>query len=296
MNINRSPPPLPKEAKRRSKSRRGVKDEIKKNSKSRRRKHSHNRKQSQFDNATIIDFINYLCSHGIVDYQWNEHVSKQRVRQFAQKAEELFNACTHSKETLKLKLIKEVLNKQIVFQEDAITKLFRNGAGSDRVLRKENLTKDAMLILNEIHENDLNISSTSIEEAAYYENYNDPEFQNLLLMLKRLCKRERMLVTIYNKRISEIEEDKENAEQALVEFMHKSSVPLLNTSNLNDTSIEKNLYQSMNHFKDHKNLELTVGASYLNICRTMGYWKMKCTLLRTLTRNCWLKRISQLTN
>lgn len=197
-------------------------------------------------------------------------MSKQRVTQFTQKAEELFNAYTNSKETLKLKLIKEILNKQIVFQEDAITKLFRSGAGSDRALRKESMTKDAMLILNEIHENDLNISNTSIEEAAYYENYNDPEFQNLLLILKRLWKRERMLVTIYNKRICEIEEDKENAEQALVEFMHKSSVPLLNTSNLNDTSIEKNLYQSVNHYKDHKNLELTVSDCIDICCRTMG--------------------------
>jgi len=108
------------------------------------------------------------------------------------------------------------------------------------------MKRDAITILSEISESDLNISNSSFEEAQYYENYNDPDFQNLLLNLKRLCKRERMLVTVYNKHIDEVQEEKILAEQALADFMHRSSVPLLESSNINDSNFTKNMFSTTN--------------------------------------------------
>lgn len=89
--------------------------------------------------------------------------------------------------------------------------------GADLQSSKEQITKDALLIITEIAETDLNISSNSIEEAHYYEKYSDPDFQGLILSLKRMCKRERMLVTILNKHIKDMEEEKESAELALAD-------------------------------------------------------------------------------
>ena len=123
---------------------------------------------------------------------------------------------------------------------------------------KEQIVKDAMLILNEIPETDLNISNNSIEEINYTEKYQDPEFQNLLLSLKRLCKRERMLVTVFKKHIKDVESDKESAEHALSDFMQKSSVPLLDSSNLNDSNFTKNMFQSMQYVQRPSNGDFTV--------------------------------------
>jgi hypothetical protein len=114
------------------------------------------------------------------------------------------------------------------------------------------------VILNEISGEDLDISNISIEEASFYENYNDPEFQSLLMTLKRMCKRERMLITILNNRINEIEEDKLKVEETLADFMQKSSVNLLNTSNNEEFGFDKQFHHTVSNIKDPHYLEITV--------------------------------------
>lgn len=145
------------------------------------------------------------------------------------------------KDEVKLQLIRDIISKQIWYQEEALEKVLKNTIGSDPNLTKEKMTQDAMMLLNELPESDLNLSHSSIEEAQYFEHYHDLEFQDLMTLIKRLCKRERMLVTIYNKRINEIEGDKDSAEQALIEFMHKSSVPLINASSLENSMVLKEM-------------------------------------------------------
>lgn len=145
------------------------------------------------------------------------------------------------KDAVKLQLIRDIISKQICYQEEALSKVLTNTIGSDPNLTKEKMAKDAMMLLSELPEADLNVSHSSVEEAQYFEHYHDSEFQDLMTLIKRLCKRERMLVTIYNKRINEIEGDKDSAEQALIEFMHKSSVPLINTSSLENSMVLKEM-------------------------------------------------------
>ena len=55
-----------------------------------------------------------------------------------------------------------------------------------------------------------------------------------------------MLVTIMNQRVSEVEDDKESVEQALLDFMNKSSVPFMNSSNLDDSYLCKNTHTLKN--------------------------------------------------
>ena len=68
---------------------------------------------------------------------------------------------------------------------------------------------------------------------------------------------------MYSKRLSKVEEEKESAEQALLEFMQGSCVPLLNTTNHDDSLFAKNFCSSMSNFKKNKPLELDVSWAYL---------------------------------
>ena len=119
--------------------------------------------------------------------------------------------------------------------------MFKQATGSDPNLTKERMTQDAMMIFNELPESELDLSSASQKEIKYFDDYHDPDFQGVFNQLKRLCKRERMLVTLYENRINEIEEDKNQMEQTLADFMHKSSVPLLTNSAIEDSATLKDI-------------------------------------------------------
>lgn len=71
-------------------------------------------------------------------------------------------------------------------------------------------------------------------------------------------------MTIYNKHIKDVESDKESIEQALSDAMQKGTVPLLDTSNLNDSSFTKNMFSSMQNGPQHRNGEFTVSLFSLN--------------------------------
>lgn len=202
--------------------------------------------------------MNYLADHGIISYKWQESVGSKLFKKIREKADMVFNFYSSTKEFMKIKLIKEILEKQTLYQEDTLSKIINKGTDWEKDSPKSKLAKDAVVILNELSGQDLDISNTSIEEASFYENYNDPEFQSLLMTLKRMCKRERMLITILNNRISEIEEDKIKAEETLADFMQKSSVNLLNTSTNEEFGFEKQFHQTVNNIKDPHFLEMTV--------------------------------------
>ena len=137
-----------------------------------------------------------------------------------------------------MKIIHEICSHQIQFQEETLSGLVNKNA-TDLQSSKELIAKDAMIIINEIPDVDLDVSNNSIEEIQFQEKYNDPQFQELLNTLKKLWKRERMLVTIYKRHVNDVEEEKESAEKALADFMSKNSVPLLDNSYLNDSNISK---------------------------------------------------------
>ena len=185
--------------------------------------------------------INYLSAYGIVTKDWNNLVNNENFKILKARITKLFKYVFTDKETKKIKLIKDILDKQITFQEEALAKVLKKQTIGNKLEKEKQITQDAIVILNEISEIDLNISWTSYEEAKYYENYGDPEFQELITLLKRLCKREMMLITIMKQRVSEVEEDKESVEQALLSFMNKSSNPIINSSNLDDSYLCKNM-------------------------------------------------------
>lgn len=191
--------------------------------------------------TSLYEIINFLSAYGVVVQEWNQYITNENFRVLKSRIEKLFKNVFTDKERNKIKLIKAILDHQITFQEEALTKVLKKQAVGNKKLEKERITQDAIIILNEISENDLNMSSTSYAEAKYYENYEDPDFQNLIELLKRLWKREKMLVTIMNQRVTEIEDDKESVEQALLDFMNKSSVPIMNSSNLEDSYLCKNI-------------------------------------------------------
>lgn len=196
--------------------------------------------------TSIYEIINYLSAYGVVIKDWNQWVTNERFKVLKSRVAKLFKNVFTDKETKKIQLLKDIWDSQITFQEEALTKVLKKQTIGNKKLEKERITQDAIMILNEISENDLNMSSTSYAEAKYYENYDDPDFQSLIELLKRLWKREKMLVTIMNQRVSEVEDDKESVEQALLDFMNKSSVPFMNSSNLDDSYLCKNTHTLKN--------------------------------------------------
>jgi len=196
--------------------------------------HHHSRKSSsqlntQKDDPTV-KFINSLSKYGIIDYNWRKIITEENMKKLKRKAIKMYLKSFKNKDTLKTNLLMDILLKQLSYQEDVLSRVIRQTTGSDPNLTKEKITEDSQVILNELSKNSFSMSNASRQEIEYVQNNHDPNFQEVLAQLTKLCKREKMLVTIYNKRIIEIEEEKDEAEQNLVEFMHKSSIPLLNNS------------------------------------------------------------------
>lgn len=214
-------------------------------------------KLSKFDFSTV-EFINFLAEHNVVEYKWKDNMETKLFKKIRGKAENIFTDFSNTKESLKIKLIADILSKQTQYQEEALTSIVNKSCEVDQSLTLKKMAQSASEIMKELMSPDLEISNTSIEEESYYENYDDPEFQKTISLLRRLCKRERMLVTILNKRIAESESEKDNAEQALVELMQKSSVHLCNTSNMDESEYNKNCHRTVNNMNDQKDLEFTV--------------------------------------
>lgn len=84
-----------------------------------------------------------------------------------------------------MKIIHEICSHQIQFQEETLSGLVNKNA-TDLQSSKELIAKDAMIIINEIPDVDLDVSNNSIEEIQFQEKYNDPQFQELLNTLKKL--------------------------------------------------------------------------------------------------------------
>lgn len=148
-------------------------------------KQTENRQSSNQKSDPFVQFMQYLTHKGLINDSWSQNLDQILAHKLSKQAMKLFNNKSGSKESTKIKIINEICDNQIWFQEETLSNLV-NKESSDLQSSKEHIIKDAMTILNEIPETDLNMSNNSIEEVQYHERYEDPEFQNLLASLKRL--------------------------------------------------------------------------------------------------------------
>jgi hypothetical protein len=89
---------------------------------------SKSRKLSKMDFSTI-EFMNYLADQGVIDYNWQESIGSKLFKKIREKTDAVFNFYSNTKEFMKIKLIKEILEKQTIYQEETLSNIINKGSG-----------------------------------------------------------------------------------------------------------------------------------------------------------------------
>ena len=133
----------------------------------------------------VNELMNLLQSLNLVTKKWSISLNSEKLRTICKHIKRIFKPEDNIKDSRKMKIIHEICSHQIQFQEETLSGLVNKNA-TDLQSSKELIAKDAMIIINEIPDVDLDVSNNSIEEIQFQEKYNDPQFQELLNTLKKL--------------------------------------------------------------------------------------------------------------